>query len=211
MFTTPGRDAILDLMDSKYIGLLTAITSWRTPTATEASYTGYSATRPAVTWGAQADNSPAGSRIIKNSGTVTFGEKTDVGTVDILAWGLYTAASAGSLYKIVPLSNATPKYAVAETVSEDFYCPAHGLTTDDRVYLLASAGAPLPTGVSEDTRYFVLAAGLGTNSFRIATTSGGSAINVTAWGACLVIKSTPITVAQNATPSFAVDALSIAI
>ena len=210
MFTTPGRDALLDTMDSKFIGLITAITAWRTPTVTEASYTGYG-NRPAVTWGAQADMSPAVGRVVANTGAVTFGEKTDAGTVDILAWGLWSANTAGVLHKIVPLSNATPKLAVGETVSEDIYCPAHGLTTDDRVFVLAAPGGPIPTGLSENTRYYVLAAGLATNSLRLSTTSGGAAENITAWGSCLLIKSTPNTVAQNATPSFAVSALTIAI
>ena len=211
MFTTAGRDLLLDQMDGRYCGLITTITAWRTPTVVEASYAGYSATRPAITFGAQGATTPAGGRVVENSGTVTFGEKTDAGSVDIIAWGLYTAASAGTLLAIVPLSDRAPLFAVAETVSEDIYCPAHNLAVGARVYVQAQAGAVLPVGLAEDVRYFVITAGHTADKFRLSTTSEGAAENISAGGQVLIIKSVPVAVAQNATPSFAAGALSIAI
>lgn len=52
---------------------------------------------------------------------------------------------------------------------------AHGLVADDPVRF-TTTGA-LPTGLSTGTTYYVLGTGLTTNTFRLATTPGGAAIN----------------------------------
>jgi parallel beta-helix repeat protein len=52
---------------------------------------------------------------------------------------------------------------------------AHGLVAGDAVYF-ETTGA-LPTGLSPDTVYYVIAAGLAANSFEVSTTPGGSAVN----------------------------------
>lgn len=71
---------------------------------------------------------------------------------------------------------------------------AHGYTTDDRVVFEAVEGIALPTGVTQGTRYFVLASGLTTDAFKISATSGGSAIDITVGSGGLVAKSTAISV-----------------
>lgn len=53
----------------------------------------------------------------------------------------------------------------------------HGLIAGD-VVCFTTTGA-LPTGLATTTHYFVLSAGLTTNTFRVATTDGGAAINTT--------------------------------
>lgn len=53
----------------------------------------------------------------------------------------------------------------------------HGLTTDN-IVKFSTSGA-LPTGITADTIYFVLASGLTDNTFQIAATLGGTAINTT--------------------------------
>lgn len=52
---------------------------------------------------------------------------------------------------------------------------SHGLSIGDKVFF-TTTGA-LPTGVSANTTYWVISAGFGANSFRIAATQGGTAIN----------------------------------
>lgn len=54
---------------------------------------------------------------------------------------------------------------------------SHGLIAGDKI-MFTTTGA-LPTGVSADTAYFVLAASLAANTFQFATTDGGAAINTT--------------------------------
>lgn len=77
---------------------------------------------------------------------------------------------------------------------------AHGFTTDDRVVFEAIEGLALPTGITEGTRYFVLATGLTTDAFKFSTTSGGSAVDITVAGGGLVQKSLAIVITQNVTP-----------
>lgn len=56
-----------------------------------------------------------------------------------------------------------------------FTSASHGLVAGDTV-ILNTDGA-LPTGLTVDTQYYVISAGLGTDTFRLSTTSGGSAID----------------------------------
>jgi len=55
--------------------------------------------------------------------------------------------------------------------------PAHGLISGDQIKF-TTTGA-LPTGITAGTIYFVISAGLATDSFQFSTTSGGSAVNTT--------------------------------
>lgn len=54
---------------------------------------------------------------------------------------------------------------------------AHGLAADTPV--MFSRSATLPTGLAPATVYYVLAAGLTTNGFRVSATKGGAAIDFT--------------------------------
>lgn len=56
-----------------------------------------------------------------------------------------------------------------------FTLASHGLNAGDAVYF-TTTGA-LPTGIVANTIYYVIAAGLTANDFRVALTRGGSAIN----------------------------------
>lgn len=56
-----------------------------------------------------------------------------------------------------------------------FTSTSHGLVAGDTV-ILNTDGA-LPTGLTVDTQYYVISAGLGTDTFRLSTISGGSAID----------------------------------
>lgn len=212
MFTTAGRDDLLNRVDSLFCGLLTAVSDLRAGTVTETTYTGYSATRPSVTFGAATNSSPTGARQRSNSSAVTFGTNTG-SNVDIIAYALYTANSGGTIRLIRYLSSIAPFVAVAQDGSPDqFYAAAHGLIADQRVRLIAAAGAALPTGVSENTDYYVMSTDLATNSFRLSTAVGNSGpVSLTTWGACQVIPVNPVTIANGATPEFAIGALTVRI
>jgi hypothetical protein len=216
MFTTSYRDSILDAMDgvtltawTPYCGLLTAITDFRAGTVTEATYTGYG-TRPSISFGAAANTSPTGGRQKANDAVVTFPQNTG-SNQDVIAYGIYTASTAGTLRAIGFLDADPPILGVAEATGETITAPAHGLSTDQRVFVLAAPGAVIPTGLTENTAYFVRASGLTTDVFTLATTSGGAAVNITAAGAAFFMPYTAVTVATNATPEFAVGALVVQI
>lgn len=208
MFTTAGRDALLAATYAPtHVGLIKVITDWRAGTVTEAAYTGYA--RVAITFAAAQDTSPAGGRERSNNAAVTFGANTG-SNEDELAFGVYSAISGGTLYNIGLLDDDVPVVGVAnDTTTEDIHAIAHGLVTDQRVFVLAAPGAVIPTGLSENVPYFVLAAGLTADIFRLSTTSGGAAVNITAKGAALFCPYKVKTVANGATPSFATGQLVV--
>ena len=215
MLTHAYRDSILDTMDgstltswSPFAGLLTAISDFRAGTVTEATYTGYG-TRPAISFGAVANTSPTGGRQKANDTAVTFPQNTG-SNQDQIGWGLYTASTAGILRGIGFLDADPPIVGTADT-ADLITSPAHGLQTDQRVFVLAAPGAIIPTGLSENTAYFVLASGLTSDAFKLSTTSAGAAVDITAGGAALFMPYKAVTVATNATPEFAIGVLVVQI
>jgi hypothetical protein len=74
---------------------------------------------------------------------------------------------------------------------------SHGLTAGD-VVAFTTTGA-LPTGITPGVNYYVLTAGLGTNTFEFSTTAGGTAINTTGTqsGTHTLTKNTPVAVSSN--------------
>lgn len=76
---------------------------------------------------------------------------------------------------------------------------SHGLIAGDSVQF-TTTGA-LPTGLSVATPYWVIAAGLGTNSFEVSTTVGGSAVNTSGSqsGTHTLIRTTPVAVGNDDT------------
>lgn len=66
----------------------------------------------------------------------------------------------------------------------------HGLAAGQPVVFTNDGGA-LPTGLTADTVYYVVAAGLTANSFSVAATPGGTAIDTTAAGTGVNTASAP--------------------
>jgi len=107
-----------------------------------------------------------------------------VGTT-VRAVAVYDALTVGTQKCWSPAgASARRAFSVdsAGVTNNDIFSPAHGLTTNDRVLFWPTIGAALPTGLSEDTEYFVIATGLTTDAFRVSTTEGGSAVDITAIG-----------------------------
>lgn len=205
MLTTTFRDEVLNLLDGHFCSLITAITDFRAGTATEASYTGYG-TRPAIVLGSPGNTSPAGGRQRANTGTVIFPQNTGLAH-DVIGFGIETAATAGTRKAIGFLDDDPPVLGTTDDTSDLVTAPAHGLVADQRVFVLASPGAPLPTGLAENIAYFVLAAGLTASAFALSLTSGGAAIDMTTRGAGLFMPYKTLTVLNNATPEFAISTL----
>lgn len=205
MFTTAFRDTVLGTIGG-FLGLIKTITDFRAGTVTEAAYTGYG-TRPAVAWGAAANTSPTGGRQVANSGIVSFPANSG-SNEDQIAWGIYSAATGGTLQMIGFLDTDPPIFGEGDT-TDLISAASHGLQTDQRVFVLAAPGAVIPTGLSENVAYFVLASGLTANAFKLSTSSGGSAVDITAQGAALFMPYKAVTVAGGATPSVAIGAVVV--
>ena len=199
MLTTAGRDSLLAKFDSdvSHVGLIATITNWRAGTVTEASYTGYA--RTAITFGAAADTALSDGRQISNSGAVTFPQNTG-SNQDIIAYGFYTASSGGTLEGIAPLDTDLPIAGTVLASTDLITAYAHGLVTDQRVFFLKAPFGAAPDVFSENTAYYVLAAGLTTDLFALSATSGGAAINATTSGVAMFIPYKVQTIASNSTP-----------
>ena len=102
-----------------------------------------------------------------------------------------------------------PVFGSAAATGDLITSVAHGYDVNQRVYVLATPGAPIPTGFAENTAYFVLAAGLTANVFALSATSGGVAIDVTVGSESLFMSYKAQTIATNATPEFGIGTLVV--
>ena len=181
-------------------------TNFRAGAVTEASYTGYA--RAPITWGAATDTTPAGGRQRANSVLVTFPPNTGANQ-DVLGWGVYTAITAGTLQDIGFLDTDPPVMGTVSAATDMITAYAHGLQTDQRVFMLAAPAGAAPDVFAENTAYFVLAAGLTADVFALSATSGGAAINATVSGVAWFMPYKAQTVATNSAPEFAIGALVV--
>ena len=126
---------------------------------------------------------------IINSTSNTFQVSTSQGgsAVNITAdgEGIMTRISGTLTFRgYLPTGGSRDEFTALAS-SDTFTSYAHGLADDDQV-ILVSRGAGLPTGVSEETIYYVITSA--TNTFQLSTSEGGAAINLTADGEGIVVK-----------------------
>lgn len=103
----------------------------------------------------------------------------------VRAVAVYDALTVGTQKAWSPAgASARRAFSVdaAGVTNNDVFSPGHGLAAGNSVLVWATIGAVLPTGLAEDTEYFVIATGLTTDAFRLSATLGGSAIDITAIG-----------------------------
>lgn len=136
------------------------------------------------------------------AGAVTQGVRDITGTetfdvpaaTTVRAVALYDALTVGTQKAWSPAgASARRSFTVtaAGVTANTIDSPAHGLVAGNSVLFWPTIGAALPTGLAEDTEYFVIAAGLTTDVFSVSTTLGGSAVDITAIGDGDVQKFTP--------------------
>jgi hypothetical protein len=153
--------------------------------------------RKAITWGAAA----AGSK-----SNITSSLVFDVPAGASVAYvGFWDAASAGNFQGDYAASSpADEPGAVFTALAADdiFTAPGHAFDLDDQVVLVDTGNAALPTGVAENTTYWVR--DVTATGFKLAATQGGAAINLTADGAGFVFSQTVETFAGQGTYTIAV-------
>jgi hypothetical protein len=117
-------------------------------------------------------------------------------------FGLGTSSSgAGKLMRSGIIGGPYKPFVAADAATDLITEPGHGLVAGDRVVFEAIEGVALPTGITQGTRYFVIATGLTTDAYKVSATSGGSSIDITAVGGGLAAKSVAINiVGANVTP-----------
>lgn len=146
-------------------------------TGTEATGGSPAYARQGVVWGAAASGQKA------NTGALTF----DVAAGSYFAFGLFNAVSgnSGTFLGYIPFggSSTVKGFASSDVIANDkFWSAGHGLANGDAVliYNVFAESLPAGTGLTEGVVLYVV--GSATDSFQLATTSGGAAINVTAPG-----------------------------
>jgi hypothetical protein len=184
-----------------YVGLFTATPS-DAGGGTEVSGGAYA--RVAVT--NNSTNFPAAASGSKSNGTaITFPTLTaNAGTA--VAFGTFDASTAGNLMDWGALLGAEKTFTAAAS-TDAFTAAAHGLVDGTPVKFAASAGVALPAGIVAGTTYYTRDGT--TNTFKVAATLGGTAIDLTAdgGGVVQVDYSMPLTIGS--TPSFGVGSLVI--
>lgn len=146
--------------------------------------------RKAITW-----NAPSG-------GTV---DGDPIGPFDVpagstVAWlGLWDGVAGVDFGGMIPLgATADPMPFTAEDSTDVITVDGHGWSDGQTIVFFDAGGASaLPTGITEGTIYYVRDAT--TDTFKVAATSGGAAIDLTSDGAGVVQKITPETFAGQGT------------
>lgn len=176
-----GKHLLLDALDAAdWVGLHTAFS---TTGGNEASGGGYG--RAAATWDA--------------AGGTVAGRKDLDGTLPSIAvaagtyvyFSLWDSNAAGTFYGMQAIGGGSYLPFAAETgdlSGDTLFCEAHGYANGTTVI---PWGDLLPTGLTEGTVYYVV--GASTDTFQLATTLGGSAINITDEGFGLIQSCLPQT------------------
>ncbi len=146
-----------------------------------------------------------------NSAALTFTQAgADWGTV--IGFGVNDQADTGSgnfLY-IGLLGDAPADFCADDLTTEFLTAGSHSLVEDDTVRVAETPGGSLPTGLSEDTTYFVSASVENPiTQFALSLTEGGAAIDLTEVGSGVFVKLNSRVIQQNDTAEFAAGSLAI--
>lgn len=161
-------------------------------TTNETAYTSYA--RVAV-----ARNS-GGFTVTNNSvspaANVDFPEATD-GTDTLTHWALGTGSSgAGKVLYKGPLGSKQGLFTA--TAADVITIPGHTFSVNDRCAFYDIDDQAVPTGMTAGVAYYVKT--VSGNDITISTTQGGSTLDITAVGAGIAFKVTPISVATGTIP-----------
>lgn len=182
-FNTTSQNVMLDALDESvtqitHIGIHTLTDPGTGTNANSGEATGGSPAyaRQAVTWAAAASGQKS------NSGALTF--DVPAGTYGFFT-GFNAATGNTNNYRgYIPFGGASALKgfgSVDTTLTNDqLLAPGHGMADNDRVILYNNFGGTLATGLTEGTVYFVVNSAA--NTFKVSTTQGGAAVDITALG-----------------------------
>jgi hypothetical protein len=153
--------------------------------------------RKALTWAAAASGSKALAATLPT---------WDVPSGSTVAWiGLWDAVTVGTFLGMLPNNAGTLKqFGTMDDTNDTLYSEAHGYSNTQTVVVW---GSNLPPGLAVGTVYYVRDAA--TDSFKLAATSGGAAIDLTDEGEGFVQSCTVETFGAQGTHS--VTSLSVSL
>lgn len=182
-FNVTSLNAALDALDESasqitHVGILQLVDpgTGTNHTSTEATGGSPSYARQSIVWGAASSGAKA------NTGSLTF----DVPAGTYGYFGLFNASTGNTsnFRGYIPFGGAAALkgfFSCDTTLSNDqLFSVAHGMADNDRVVLYNVFSETLPTGVTEGTVYYVVSSA--TNTFKVSTSSGGAAVDITALG-----------------------------
>ena len=109
-------------------------------------------------------------------------------TADVVAVSVFDAVTAGNCLMTGWLSTVSGLAIVragSDVTNNDVQSNAHGFAANDRVVFESVEGLTQPTGITLGTLYHVIATGLTTDAFRVSTTQGGGALDITGAGSAV--------------------------
>jgi hypothetical protein len=180
-FNTTAKHVMLDALDESvtqitHVGVhqLTDPGTGTNATGTEATGGSPAYARQAVTWGA------AAAEVKQNTNAITI--DLPAGTYGFITFWNANTGNTNNYRGYAPINGTVRGFFSVDTTltNDQFLSPGHGLSDGDRVLLFNVLGTALPTGVSEGTVYFVVNSAA--NTFKVSTTSGGAAVDLTAVG-----------------------------
>lgn len=171
-FATAALNYMLDQVGTNKLTHASLHTAYSASGANEVTGGGYA--RKALTWGSAASGGKA------LSGSYVF--DVPVGTV---AWvGFWDASTSGNFQAMAPAGAGQPLAFTAAATGDALTVPGHTFADTSTVVVFPAAGATLPAGLTAGTVYYVRDSS--TPTLKLAATSGGSAIDLTANGGGLI-------------------------
>ncbi len=182
-FNDTVKNVVLDALDEAasqitHIGLHTLTDPGTGTDANSGEATGGSPAyaRKAVVWSAAASGQKS------NSGALTF--DVAAGTYAYFTCWNQVTGNTGNYRGHLPFGGALALkgfFSVDGTLANDtLFSRGHGMSDGDRVVLYNVFAETLPTGLTEGVAYFVVNSTA--DSFKVSTTSGGAAVDITALG-----------------------------
>jgi hypothetical protein len=164
--STAGKNSALDSVTASvtHLALFTAYPADTPVNEVTGGTPAYA--RTAATWATAGASS--GTISLDNSPAFNVPNGTDVQWI-----GGMTASASGTLLARWPLAGEAQEFAVA-TGTDVFTATGHGFSDTNTIVFY---GGSAPTGITVGTVYF--ARDVATDTFKVAATSGGSAIDIT--------------------------------
>jgi hypothetical protein len=196
MLTTSGKNQLLDATDITHLGAHSAYPGDAGSNELSGGSPAYA--RKAASWAAAA----SGSKATSNAQAFDIPAGTTVGW--LAGW---TALTVGACRAVAPLGGSPKRFQV-DVTNNKILCEGHGYADGDRIVFYNGTA---PTGLTAGTEYFVRAqASADPDSFEVAATSGGAAIDITGQpgAGCVVSKIVPETFASQGTLNVAAGAFA---
>lgn len=169
--TDAGEALVLDaaLVNTDKVALMQVV---GTDAAAGTEVAGGSYARQTSSWAAA--STTGGNTTKATSADLTF---SSMPATEVQGWAVYTSGGTRKWYGLW-----SPQTGTAQAAGDTVTIAGHGLTNGQKIVFQSGYA---PAGLNANTTYFVV--GATTNTFQVAATSGGAALDITADTATVVV------------------------